>query len=57
MLCPRCKIEMKIGSAIKPNVTYGELTIVPVAPIRARELEVIKVLKCPKCGYSDNGKE
>ena len=53
MECKYCKIEMMVGEAIKPAIECDALTIMPVAPIKFEELEVIPVYKCPKCGHSE----
>lgn len=45
MECKYCKIPMAIGDAIKPAVEIDALTIMPVAPIKARDLNVIAVYK------------
>lgn len=52
MKCPKCSIEMKWGIAIDAL----PLGIVPRANIiTADTLKLIDVLKCPICGYSDDG--
>ncbi len=55
MLCPRCDIEMKWGIAIDPHSDANARYIVPRAPLTIKDIELIDVLKCPKCGYSDDG--
>ena len=52
MKCPKCNVEMKWGIAIDPNV---QGSIVPIANKTVDTLKLIDVLKCPKCGYSDDG--
>ena len=44
---------MTIGFAIKPAIEENALTIMPVAPITAQELQFITVYKCPNCGHSE----
>lgn len=51
MKCPKCDIEMKWGIAID----YPTRGIVPTPLLTVRNIELIDVLKCPKCGYSDDG--
>lgn len=53
MDCKYCKIPMVIGEAIKPAVDVDARTIMPVAPIKFKDLEVIPVYKCPNCGHSE----
>lgn len=53
MDCKYCKIPMVIGEAIKPAIEYGARSIVPTAPIKAKDLKVIAVYKCPQCGHSE----
>ena len=55
MKCQRCDIEMEFGIAIKPDKEVNALYIHPPPMINAETLELIDVLKCPKCGYSDDG--
>ena len=44
---------MMLGEVIKPAVDYDSRAIVPTAPIKFKDLEVIPVLKCPVCGHSE----
>ena len=53
MKCKICDIEMVIGDAIKPRGMEGALSIAPLGYINHKDLEIIKVWKCPKCGHSD----
>lgn len=55
MHCPRCNIEMKWGIAISPDMEANALYIHRPPMINTETLELIDVLKCPKCGYSDDG--
>ncbi len=55
MLCPRCNVELKLGIAIDPRTDKNTLFYRQQYPLTADELELINVLKCPKCGYSDDG--
>lgn len=51
MNCPKCDVELKWGIAIDAD-PHG---IVPNVNKTVDTLELIDVLKCPKCGYSDDG--
>lgn len=51
MLCKRCGVAMTHGVAIKPQYEHNAFYHVP-APIP--KLQMINVLKCPKCGHSEN---
>jgi len=56
MKCPHCNIELVLGLAIKPDPLFGVTTISPCQQIvNSKTLQLINVLKCPKCGYSDDG--
>jgi Zn-finger nucleic acid-binding protein len=55
MLCPRCHVELKWGIAINPHIDANARYIVPQEPLTIKDIELIDVLKCPKCGYSDDG--
>ena len=57
MNCPKCGTEMRLGKAIKPDTEANALYIAPQPMINADTLELISVLKCPVCGYSDDGVE
>ena len=54
MKCPKCKIDMVDGIAIKPIEEENCRYIVPQPLITNETLEIIEVLKCPKCGYSND---
>jgi len=57
MICPKCQVEMKKGIAICPKIDPYARCIVPQTDIIPHKaLRLIDVFKCPKCGYSDNGK-
>ena len=51
--CIKCGTELVVGTAIKPAIEYGARSIVPVAPLKAHEVQLIKVMKCPSCGHSE----
>ena len=53
MICPKCSTTMVVGVAIRTNCA-NTLYIMAPAPIRANELQLIRCLKCPKCGHSDD---
>lgn len=55
MLCPHCDIDLATGLAIKPNPedVRGAPGFNPV--VTHKNLEFVECLKCPKCGYSDDG--
>jgi len=55
MNCPKCGTEMVPGIAIESEDNYCR-SIVPRSPIKAEDLKLIDVLKCPACGHSDDGK-
>lgn len=51
MICPKCNVEMVKGQAIHPNARY----FAPFDKIlKHDEVHLIPVLKCPKCGFSDD---
>lgn len=54
---PKCKIKMVIGQAIRSNLEVNTRYLTGKPLINHETLELIDVLKCPKCGYSDNGIE
>lgn len=58
MICPKCKIEMQLGIAIDTG-PYGHNCILCTSPalINKDTLKIVDVLKCPKCGHSDDGVE
>ena len=39
MICPRCKVEMMAGIAIKPNTEEGALYICAPGPIKAKDVK------------------
>lgn len=55
MICPKCNVEMVKGQAIHPK---GETNARYFAPfdkiLKHNEVHLIPVLKCPKCGFSDD---
>lgn len=57
MKCPKCDVDMVKGKAIKSNEETNCRYLVPIQLINADTLEIISVLKCPKCGYSDDNME
>lgn len=57
MTCPTCKIEMKLGIAIDAGTKELSRAIIFIdKTIEAKHLKLIHVLKCPSCGYSDDGR-
>lgn len=50
--CKVCKSSMELGKAIKPS-PLEENAIGPQGISNAETLEMIDVLKCPKCGHSE----
>lgn len=54
MNCKYCNVPMVLGEAIKPAIDCDSRAIVPTAPIKFKDLEVIPVLKCPACGHSEH---
>jgi Zn-finger nucleic acid-binding protein len=55
MLCPRCHVELKWGIAIDSHTDPDAKYIAPQGRFTAKDVELVDVLKCPKCGYSDDG--
>lgn len=56
MRCPKCDTTMVKGIAIDPGDMGNCRTIAQMDyRINAETLKIIDVLKCPKCGHSDNG--
>lgn len=56
MICPKCKTEMIIGKAINTgHPAYLERAVICFGPtkIDASNIELVDVLKCPKCGHSE----
>lgn len=56
MKCPKCNVEMKPGIAIESKYTRCCLVIMAPVLTNAENMRIINVLKCPKCGHSDEGK-
>jgi hypothetical protein len=54
MQCPKCNVELKEGIAIKSSYQTSGCIFGPVL-INGNTLKLIDCLKCPKCGYSDDG--
>ena len=57
MICPRCDVELVPGIAINPGSRgIPDHAIVSSQYVaNASTLQIINILKCPKCGYSDDG--
>lgn len=57
MKCPKCEnVEMVVGKAIctGQSIVYERAIIaLPSPPIDSTNIELIDVLKCPKCGHSE----
>jgi predicted RNA-binding Zn-ribbon protein involved in translation (DUF1610 family) len=57
MICPKCDEKMEWGIAIHPGYEEDARYIMPQTFILNSEtIKIIDVLKCPKCGFSDDGK-
>lgn len=56
MVCPRCDVEMVPGIAIDPKREENVLYAFPLRPLAYEDVDLIVVMKCPKCGHSDDGK-
>lgn len=56
MKCKRCDIEMEEGVAILTREDHLRC-FMGTFTVTAENLKLIKVLKCPQCGYSDDGAE
>lgn len=57
MDCPKCKAELVQGIAINPVRDYNNRYVIANNRFSTyKTLKIINVLKCPLCGYSDNGK-
>ena len=56
MKCPRCNVEMTKGMAIETynGPPYRSITFFQHV-IDHETLKLIECLKCPKCGYSNDG--
>lgn len=55
MMCPRCNVLMTLGIAIDPREECCAMHSRVVIQ-NADEMELIDVLKCHQCGYSNDGK-
>lgn len=56
-MCPRCKVEMSVGKAIKYGDSKREQNVCTGfgrVYITNDTLTLIECLKCPECGYSDD---
>ena len=51
--CPKCKIKMVIGQAIRSNLEVNTRYLTGKPLINHETLELIDVLKCPTCGHSE----
>lgn len=47
---------MEIGQAIDPNPGNFRGIVPQIYPVTYKNIKLIDVWKCPKCGYSDDGK-
>lgn len=58
MICPICKVEMKIGFAIEPSFQENSRGGIVAKDdiMNVNELKLIKCWKCPLCGHSDDGR-
>jgi hypothetical protein len=55
MICKYCKVDMKIGKAIKPLIEGRYRSFAPINQIlKLDDIEVVKCLKCPICGHSED---
>lgn len=57
MYCPDCgNIKLEMGIAIDPKYD-GRPPISPVPrTLNPNQVKLIDCIKCPKCGWSDDGK-
>ena len=57
MICPRCKVEMVDGFALPEQYEPGNICrgFGHGHIVTADNLELIPCLKCPSCGFSDDG--
>ena len=53
MICPHCKIEKVLGTAIDPERDEYAIYIARLPPIAHERLKLVDVYKCPKCGHSE----
>lgn len=56
MICPTCKVQMTKGIAIEAH-DRGCCGGMGGHTIKAKDVKVIEVLKCHKCGYSWDDKD
>lgn len=56
MKCPKCKVELEKGIAIDPQDNYSSCWGNKISTTY-RNMEIIEVMKCPKCGYSNDMKD
>lgn len=56
MMCPRCKVEMVEGYAIRDNGN-DDFPIMPRPAWTWGNLPLMMCLKCPICGHSDDKSE
>lgn len=56
MKCPRCDVVMVNGIAIEPAIRDSHSRVMELKKtVTYSELKLIDILKCPICGYSDDG--
>jgi hypothetical protein len=53
MTCPKCKVPMVHGLAIKTEEPCLHVCFPNTPTIEAKDLELIDCLKCPLCGHSE----
>ncbi len=52
--CRYCNTEMIPGYAINPSSLWEScLSCMPIGNLRYEDIEIVMVLKCPKCGQSE----
>lgn len=58
MICPTCKVELVLSKAIRPKFDNPKVRyFIGTSPVmKPEEVVLIDCLKCPSCGYSDDGK-
>ena len=54
MKCPRCKIEVDMTLGFGIDYEYKYFGVFSQALLNKDTLTLIDVLKCPKCGHSEN---
>lgn len=52
--CPKCNISLVMGKAIKPKFDDPRCLGVD-EKLSWKKLKIIDCLKCPECGFSDDG--